>query len=160
MKKFIPIIIVPLCIFSTFFSPIFAQILASSNQTNSVQNINWIKTKIEKYGGNQGKEYNYKVQFNEEKGQLIVDEYITGSSNRHFQYIMSICDFKEVKRNGRDVEILTKGTTVLGLSGNSNQESAWAGIRINHFVQAETNIVNRLNEAFLSLSKSSEGRCD
>ncbi|UZR92795.1 hypothetical protein [Chondrinema litorale] len=160
MKKYLLITTVLICIFSAFNSPISAQIVASSIQSNSGQNISWIKNKIEKYGGNQGKEYSYKVQFNEANNQLIIDEYIAGSTTRHFQYVMSLCDFKEVKRNGLDVEILTKGTTVLGLSGNSNQESAWAGIRINHFVQAEANIVNRLNDAFLTLSKSSEGKCD
>ncbi len=161
MKRIIPIIL--LAVFC-FYSPNQAQhsnpIFALHTQTKTnIDNVNWIKSKIEKYGGNQRKDYSYKVEFIESTGKIVITEFNAGESTPRFKYTMSVCDFKEVRRNGMDIEILANGTSIIGKGFNSNQESVWAGIRINHFVQAESNIVKRLHAAFKSLSESSAINC-
>jgi len=95
----------------------------------------------------------------ESTGKIVITEFNAGESTPRFKYTMSVCDFKEVRRNGMDIEILANGTSIIGKGFNSNQESVWAGIRINHFVQAESNIVKRLHAAFKSLSESSAINC-
>ena len=160
MKRIIPIVL--LSIFFIYTSnqaqnsePVLAYHAVKSNSDN----LNWIKSKIEKYGGNQRKNLSYKVDFDASAGKIIITEFNAGSSSPRFKYTMSVCDFKEVRRNGVDIEILANGTSIIGQGINSNQESAWAGIRINHFVQAESNIVKRLHDAFKSLSESSSSNC-
>jgi hypothetical protein len=158
MKRIIPIILL-----SSFFiiSITHGQTVAHHPKKNNADNAGWIKSKIEKYGGNLRKEISYKVEFEEKTGKIIISETSAGSNTPRFKYTMNICDFKEVRRNGMDLEILANGTSILGTSSSSpNQESVWAGIRINHFVQAESNIVNRLHNAFKSLSESSSGNCN
>jgi|GEM_PF-5060897 len=157
MIRTLPILILTLL---SITSSSHAQILAQRTET-LIDNANWIKSKIEKYGGNQRKELSYKVEFDEKSDKLTIIEKVAGTNITRFKYTMSICDFKEVRRNGLDIEILANGTSIIGSTGiNSQKESVWSGIKINHFVQAESNIVNKLHNAFKSLSESPSSNCN
>jgi len=160
MIKTLPILLLSIFYFySTNQAQNDTSVLAFNSKERKLDNVNWIKAKIEKYGGNQRKEFTYKVEFSEHTGKISITEYNAGASSPRFKYTMSVCDFKEVRRNGMDIEILANGTSIIGHGFNTNQESIWAGIRINHFVQAENDIVKRLHSAFKSLSQSSSINC-
>ncbi|WP_020532075.1 hypothetical protein [Flexithrix dorotheae] len=132
---------------------------AQDRDGNLTQTMEWIKAKIEKYGGKSGGEYSYKVTYSTTDCKIHIHQYLAGQNTPQYNYQLNLYTFKEVKQNGKDIEILSVGTTVIGTSYSNKEQSAWSGIRISDFKIAETGVVERLNKAFQVASEMSKTRC-
>ncbi|MBX2843609.1 MAG: hypothetical protein KTR26_17700 [Flammeovirgaceae bacterium] len=132
---------------------------AQDRDGNLTQTLEWIKAKIEKYGGKSGKEYFYKVTYSATDCQIHIHQYLAGQSSPKYNYKLNLNSFKEIKQNGKDMEVLSIGATVIGTSYSNKEESAWSGIRILDFKIAEAGIVDRINKAFQIASELAKTRC-
>ena len=145
-----------------FSTQVYGQLQASNNSLLSEEEIlrqlNWVKAKIEKYGGKAGNEFAYQVSFKQSTCEFIVEQVsLSNDASQNFTFILKLKDFKEIRFNGPDLEILTNGTQVVGLLGT--QKSAWSGIRIYRFREGESELIGRMQEAMQQLSRNAVSKC-
>jgi hypothetical protein len=152
-----------LLLFAIFITPAQAQLSASTatNLTDEEaieKNILWMKAKIEKYGGKASNEYAYFLNYQKGSCEFSIEQRsLSGDANQNFTFTMKLKDFKQVRLDGPDLEILANGASVIGEV--NGKRSAWWGIRIYRFREGETGLVGRMNETMNELAAASGKKC-